>query len=160
MASLVLDGACEHFLRLNGERRVDHDLVLRRDHLVDRGEVATPAVERITDNAKQHPESCANEHRGTNVEDGILRRRKYEQQETKEQPEPRAARCTREGCAAVGHLAGDAFDRAQITPNDGDLFHRKLSLGQPINDRLRLVVGVVGAEHIPFGERGEPYLTT
>jgi hypothetical protein len=108
----------QNVLRLGDEFARDDDLVVRREHLVGRGEVAPTTAERIRNYAKQHPESGPDQSRGAHKRD-IRRGGEDEQQKSKKQTKPGATGGTGCCCTAVGQFSGDALNRFEVVSDNG-----------------------------------------
>jgi hypothetical protein len=108
----------ENVLRLGDELGRDDDLVVRREHLVGRGEVATTTAERVRNYAEQHPESRADQRRRANKRD-IRGGGEDEQQKSKKQTEPGTAGGTGSCRTAVGQFSGDPLDSFEVVPDNG-----------------------------------------
>ena len=132
---------------LGDELRRDDDLVVRREYLVGRGEVATSPVDRIGRDGEEHPEcgtnQCCAAHK---TEVGVTR--EDEQYEAKKQTKPGTTGGTSRRGATVGQFARNPFDRFQVISHDGQLLDVKVCLGKPVDNLLCLDVGVIGAEGI------------
>jgi CBS domain-containing protein/sporulation protein YlmC with PRC-barrel domain len=114
---------------------------------VGRREVTAAAVDRIGDDAEQHPEASTNERSGSD-EAEVLRRGEDQEDHAGEQSEPGTTGRSGSGRPAPGQLAGDALDRLQVVADDGKLLDVEVGLCQAIHDALRFEIGVVGAKGV------------
>ena len=142
----------QHILRLGNELGRDDDLVVRGQHLVGRGEVATATAERIGHYAEEHPEPGTDQGRRAHKGD-VRSCREDEQQKAKKQSEPGATGGTGDCSATVGEFSGDALDGFQVVSDNGQLLDVEVCLGKTVHDLLRLEVGVVGSQRVSTRDR-------
>src|SRR5690554_6841893 len=114
----------QEFLRSHQLSRIDDDLVIGCEHLMNGGEVASTSTQRVADDAEDHAEPGTDQHRGTDERQGSRVVREQEQDQAEEQAEPGTAGRSGARGTRVGELAGDPLHRLQIIADDRKLLDR------------------------------------
>ena len=137
----------QHLAGLRGDLVLAEDLVLRRDGLADRGEVATASAEGVAEGGEPDPQHDADAQRDEEQREEARGRRQEDQQhEGDEQARRQPGLDALGDHRAPGASAEHALDGLEVGADDGEVLHLELLVGEVVDGALRLVVGVVDAD--------------